>query len=193
MHMHPPKAHTLKHTILWLGQTHQSLSEQQIQIHIHTYTSICTQTLSQAKLDMAGVLSMFRDVIHLLRVIVEPDKSWLDTKRLQPSFLDRFHLLMFCPTLSHMYGYVWRRWCVWTLLCLCVWFLCLWCSVQYVHVCLMYSSISMLFKDTLKLERLCPQFFNSLHEIKCFLFVLPIFLIECIKYSNIWALHWQWI
>lgn len=86
MHMHPPKAHTLKHTILWLGQTHQSLSEQQIQIHIHTYTNIYTQTLSQAKLDMAGVLSMFRDVIHLLRVIVEPDKSWLDTKRLQPSF-----------------------------------------------------------------------------------------------------------
>lgn len=84
MHMHPPKAHTLKHTILWLGQTHQSLSEQQI--HIHTYTNIYTQTLSQAKLDMAGVLSMFRDVIHLLRVIVEPDKSWLDTKRLQPSF-----------------------------------------------------------------------------------------------------------
>lgn len=105
MHMHPPKAHTLKHTILWLGQTHQSLSEQRIQIHIHTYTSICTQTLSQAKLDMAGVLSMFRDVIHLLRVIVEPDKSWLDTKRLQPSYV-----------LSNIVTYVWL--CMEKMMCL---------------------------------------------------------------------------
>lgn len=68
-----------------------------------------THTLSQTKLDMAVVLSMLRDVIRFLRVLVKLDRSLLDTKRRWLSLDQHHHLcgsLMFYPTLSRMFGCV---------------------------------------------------------------------------------------
>lgn len=102
-----------------------------------------THTLPQTKLDMAGVLSMLRDVIRFLRVLVKLDRSLLDTKRCWLSLDQHHHLcvsLMFYPTLSRMFGCEWRcvvgfmfmyafdgvacvqsslNMCVWTLLPMC--------------------------------------------------------------------------
>ncbi len=59
---------------------------------------------------MAGVLSMLRDV-YLSPKSCCQTQTLLDAKRLRLSLDEKQHLcesLMFCPTLSRMYGCVWR-------------------------------------------------------------------------------------